>query len=166
MAQKKEHIALPPELVSSVDLARLERELAALDDSIHQTSLRKAGQPTKLARSSITLENLARLNGVSLTDKEHRQQLLTLMKALSEHSPRMHISVANEPSGNFTKNLITWLRKNIHPTVLLEIGLQPALSAGCTIRTPNKFFDMSLRHRFYENRPLLMEKIKEMDKAA
>lgn len=160
-AQSKGQITLPQQLVSSIDLARITRELEALDESLHQSTLRKPGQPTKLARSSITLEDLARLNGVSLMDPAHRSQLIKLLHALHEHAPRIRISLAAEPSGTFIQKIAVWMRENIQSTLLLDVGLQPTLSAGCTIRTNNKVFDMSLRHRFEENRALLMEKIKE-----
>ncbi len=166
MAQKSEgQITLPQQLVSSVDLARITRELEALDDSLHQTALRKPGHPTKLSRSSITLEDLARLNEVSLTEQAHRTQLIELLHSLQEHTPRIRISLASEPSGTFLQKIAVWLRANVHPTVLLEVGLQPTLSAGCTIRTNNKLFDLSLRHRFEENRGLLIDKIKELEPA-
>lgn len=161
--QNKKQITLPAQLVSSIDLARVTRELEALDDSLHQAGLRKAGQPTKLSRSSITLEDTARLNGVSLMDPGQRSQLIDLLKALYDHSPRIRMSLASEPSGNFVQKISVWLRENIHPTIFLEVGMQPTLSAGCTVRTNNKLFDMSLRHRFDEQRGLLMQKIKEVN---
>lgn len=155
-----EHIKLPERLISPTDLAHVVRELEALDDSLHQAALRKPGQPTKLARSSATLEELASLNGVSLLDAGQRAQLLELAHALHEHAPRVRMSLATEPSGRFLQTVIVWLRGNIHPTLLLEIGMQPSLAAGCMLRTQNKVFDMSLRHRFEEQRGLLAEKIK------
>lgn len=158
--QAAPHIKLPERLVSPTDLAHVTRELEALDDSLHQAALRKPGEPTKLARSSAALEEMASLNGVSLLDAAQRAQLLELARALQEHAPRVRMSLAAEPSGRFMQSIIVWLRGNVHPTLLLEIGLQPSLAAGCMLRTPNKVFDMSLRHRFAEQRGLLAEKIK------
>jgi hypothetical protein len=157
----QKQIVLPDQLTSSVDLARTIRELEALDESLNQAELRKPGTPTKLAASSVTLEDLAKINNVSLTDKTQRAQLLSMLHAFYEHSPRIHISLANEPSAAFVRKTAIWMRKNIHPLVLLEVGLQPTLAAGCMIRTNNKIFDMSLRHRFEENRHLLVEKLSE-----
>lgn len=157
-----EHIKLPERLVSSADLARVVRELEALDSSLYQASLRKPGEPTKLARSSVVLEELASMNGVSLLDNDQRAQLLDLARALYEHAPRVRMSLATEPSGRFVRTVIVWLRGNIHSTLLLEIGMQPSLAAGCMLRTPNKVFDMSLRHRFKEQGGLLAEKLREV----
>lgn len=157
-----EHIVLPEQLTSSVDLARIIRELEALDESLRQAQIRKPGTPTKLSRSSITLEDVAQLNKVSLTDQKQREQLLELLRAFHIHAPRIHMSLATEPSAAFIQKIIVWLRSNIHPVVLLEVGLQPTLAAGCMVRTSNRMFDMSLRHRFTENRHLLVEKIAQI----
>lgn len=158
MAEQR-HIVFPKQLISSVDLSRTIRELQALDESLRQTQLRKPGEPTKLSRSSLTLEDMARLNDVSLLDERQREQLIALLQALLEHSPRIHMSVAAEPSGQFVQNITAWMRQKIHPTILVEVGLQPTLAAGCMIRTTNKVFDMSLRNRLAESRSLLSEKI-------
>lgn len=160
--QTPEQIILPERLVSSVDLSRIIRELEAIDESLRQSELRKPGEPTQLARSSVTLEDLARANNVQLTDETQRNQLLVLLQGFKDHAPRIHMSLATEPSAKFTHRIVVWLRQNIHPLILLEVGLQPNLAAGCMVRTNNKLFDMSLRHHFKENRGLLVQKISEI----
>lgn len=160
--QEVNQITLPERLVSSVDLSRTLRELQAIDESLRQAELRRPGEPTKLARSSTTLEDLARVNNISLTDKVQREQLIGVLKAFNLHAPRIHVSVAVEPSAAFIQRITLWMRTNINPVLLIEIGLQPTLAAGCMIRTNNKIFDMSLRHRFAENHHLLFEKISEV----
>ncbi len=162
----KDQLTLPDRLISSVDLARLIRELEALDESLRQTALRKAGEPTNLARSSQTLEELARLNGLQISDETQRQQMIGLLTALLEHAPRIRMGLATEPTATFTKKITTWLRTNVNPLILLEIGLQPSIAAGCTIRTNNKIFDMSLRNHFVEQRGLLVQKIAEIGQKA
>lgn len=164
--QNPEQIILPERLVSSVDLSRLIRELEAIDESLRQAELRKPGEATKLARSGATLEELARLNKVQLTDETQRTQLLALLHRFKDHAPRIHMSLATEPSARFTRKIVIWMRKNIHPLILLEVGLQPTLAAGCMVRTNNKIFDMSLRHSFTENRGLLVQKISEIGQKA
>lgn len=161
-----EQISLPEQVVSSVDLVRVLRELEEVDESLRQNKLRKPGSPTKLARSSTTLEELASNNKVTLTDEKQRDQLITVLKGFMQHAPRIHMSVAAEPTANFKKDVIIWLRKNIHPLTLLEIGLQPNLAAGCVVRTNNKVFDMSLRNRLHQERSRLYEEISDVGEAA
>lgn len=160
--QTPDQIVLPERLISSIDLSRLIRELERLDESLRQAELRKAGEATKLARSSVVLEELARANNVQLTDETQRAQLLSMMQGFKDYAPRVRMSLATEPSAKFTQNIVIWMRKNINPLVLLEVGLQPTLAAGCMVRTNNKIFDMSLRHRFNENRAMLVQKITEI----
>lgn len=157
-----EQIIFPERLVSTVDLSRLVRELEAVDETLSQMELGSPGEETKLARHSVTLEEIASLNKVQLTDSLQRTQFLTLLHGFQKHAPSIHMSLATEPSAKFIQKIIVWMRSNIHPLILLEIGLQPTLAAGCMLRTNNKMFDMSLRHRFTENRGLLVQKISEI----
>ena len=152
-------IKLPERLVTSVDLARAMRELKNLDDWLNQASLRSAGKTVSPPKTSATLEDLAVINGVSLLEPTHRDQLIAVLGAFSEHAPKIHMSFAVEPSAQFLQRMIVWLRANINPIILLDVGLQPTLAAGCTVRTRNKLFDLSLRNHFTENRHLLVDSI-------
>lgn len=152
-------IKLPKRLVTSVDLSRSLRELKNLDDSLNQAAIRAPGTSVSLPKTSATLEELATANNVSLLDKNQREQLVGVLSAFSVHAPRIHMSFAVEPSAQFLDKMITWLRANINPVLLLEVGLQPTLAAGCTVRTQNKIFDLSLRNRFIEQRQKLIESI-------
>ena len=71
----------------------------------------------------------------------------------------MHISFSSEPTPIFLERLLSWIRREINPLVLLTIGLQPAIGAGCIVRTTNKYFDLSLRQTFIDKRKLLLEQI-------
>lgn len=152
-------IKLPERLIGSVELSRVIRELKLLDDWMNQAAIRTPGQPMKIPKASQSLEDIAAMNNVSLLDPQQRVQLIELLQAFLVHAPRIHMSFAVEPTAKFTTEVIGWLRANVHPLVLLEIGLQPNLAAGCMVRTTNKYFDMSLRNRFKDNRHLLVEKI-------
>lgn len=157
--KKAPTIILPLRLVTSVDLARVARELKTLDDWLTQAGLRQTGKPVSAPKTSTTLEELAAANNVSLLEAADRERLIALLADFSEHAPRIHMSFAVEPSASFLNRMIVWLRTNINPHILLEIGLQPTLAAGCSVRTVNKMFDLSLRHRFVDSRPLLVQSI-------
>jgi hypothetical protein len=146
-------------LIGSVDLSRVIRELKALDDWLNQAALRSGGKAMTMPKTSVTLDELSRLNGVSLLEAKQREQLIMLLEGFATHAPRIHISFAVEPSGPFSQRIATWFRANVSPIALIDIGLQPTLVAGCSVRTNNKIFDMSLRHRFYESRKLLVQSI-------
>ncbi len=159
--QDQEVFKLPHRLVSSVDLARVTRELKLLDDWFNQNEIRDAGKQANPPKTSTTLEELASSNGVSVLDKSQRSQLIGLLDNFIVNAPKIHIAFAVEPSVRFLNEMIIWLRSHINPVILLEVGLQPALAAGCSVRTTNKLFDMSLRNHFRDSRHLLYQSIKE-----
>lgn len=156
---KSSQIVIPLKLVSSVDLSRTVRELEALDDALNQAALREGGTAVSLPRTSRMLEDLAAENKLSLLDSENRQTLLQTLKDFTKDYPRIHISFTVEPSVVFIEKMTVWFRQNIHKNLLIDIGLQPTIVAGCVVRTENKVFDMSLRHNLAEKRDMLISRI-------
>lgn len=153
---------LPDRLVTSVDLMRTIRELKKLDDWLNQASIRSGGVQVNAPKTSATLDEIALGNAVSLLDSVQRQQLIKILDSFAISAPKIHMSFAVEPSANFLLRMISWLRTNVNPIILLDVGLQPALTAGCSVRTTNKFFDMSLRNRFADSRHFLVESIESI----
>lgn len=156
-------LKLPERIIGSMDLSRVLRELKAVDDWLNQAALRKTGEAMKLPKASQSLEEVAAINGVSLLEAKQREQLIAILEAFRLHAPRLHMTFAVEPNAKVTSTVIGWLRGNVNPLVLLEVGLQPTIAAGCMVRTTNKFFDLSLRNHFRDNRHLLVEKIAMVD---
>ncbi len=164
MTQQKENteiFKLPNNLIGLIDLSRLIRELETLDDFLYQTELREHGTPMNLPRSSKLLEEIASSNHYSLLDSNQRKGLIQALKTIEEHASVVHVSFAVDPSLNFMKKIVTWMRENIDNYIMVEVGLQPTISVGCVVRTNNKIFDMGLRHRFSESRDVLIKKIAE-----
>jgi F0F1-type ATP synthase delta subunit len=69
------------------------------------------------------------------------------------------MSFSADPSASFIERLMAWLRQEINPYVLVSVGLQPNIGAGCVVRSTNRQFDFSLRQDFLNKRDLLMNKI-------
>jgi F0F1-type ATP synthase delta subunit len=101
------------------------------------------------------LEAVANVNGLQLLQAEDRKELVAALEQLERSAPRIHVSFAIEATPAFTAKIVGWLRANIDPRVLLEVGLQPSIAAGCVLRTNNKVFDFSLRQHFAEAQGLL-----------
>jgi len=164
MSEQKQNTAvfqLPNNLTGLVDLSRLIRELEELDDFMYQTSIREPGSAMRLPRMSKLLDEIAINNHYSLLDSDQRKKLLKALKTIEEHASVIHISFAVDPTTNFMKKIVTWMRENFDRYVMVEVGLQPTISVGCVVRTNNKIFDMSLRNRFSEHRDVLVKKISE-----
>lgn len=170
MARKLPGLLLPNLLVGRGDVVRLGRELEQLSDRLDQAALRRADSPAKTESkakavpSTITassgLTELVEANQLDLSKGTDRQQLAKFLDELKRHAPSIHMSFAAEPPANFTAKLVDWLRREIHPLVLLEIGLQPSIAAGCIIRTNSKYFDCSMRQHLLQNRTQLIERLK------
>lgn len=154
-------IVFPDKLAGAIDLAKIIRELDTLNQSLQQAAIRTPGENVQLPKTTKLLEELATLNKVSLLDATQREQLLELLRSLKNNAPVIHIAFATEPSNQFIGKITSWMRSNVSPVVLVDVGLQPAITAGCTVRTTNKVFDMSLRHRFAETREVLVKKLVE-----
>jgi hypothetical protein len=150
---------LPLQVASPVDVGRLLRELEAIDDLLTQAGLRGDDAHVKLPKTTGLLDQTILLNKVNLAEAADRQKLTTFLKAIKAKAPLLHISFSADPSTAFIDKLLTWLRKELHPNVLLTIGLQPNIGAGCIVRSMNKYFDFSLRQDFAGKRAMLLEKL-------
>lgn len=148
---------LTPEIISSLDIGRLIREAEKLDDFLYQTTLRSPGTSMTMPKTTRTLEKLAETNGISLVESTHRKHLIGNLQALRISGKKIHISFAVEPSPAVVQKIVAWMRSNIDPNLIIEVGIQPNISVGCVVRTTNKIFDMSLRSRFKNSKAKLAE---------
>lgn len=153
-------LALPLQVVGPVDLGRIIREIQTLSDTIHQESLRSKTSP-KAPKTSRLMDQILELNKLDLMDNKDRQHLQKYLLLIRDQAPVLHISFSADPSVIFTEKLMTWLRREIHPLLLMTIGLQPNLGAGCVVRSTNKYFDFSLRENFRNKSDLLISKLRE-----
>lgn len=157
---RQDPLILPTLVFGVVEVRRLSRELEALDEYMRQSGIREAGaKQDTLPRVSRLMDTIAVDNNLNLLQSEDRKKLAAFLETVIEKAPTMHISFASDPSAAFMTKIVDWLRRNVHPHVLVRLGLQPSIAAGCVIRTANKSFDFSLRHHFDEQRALLLSSL-------
>lgn len=159
MNSENRALLLPAGLSTQSDLSHVTRELEKLDEFLRASAIRQPGSPMQLPKSSKLFEELVAGSKLNMLQAEDREYLLKSLTWLREHGPVLHMSFSSEPSTIFVEKLTNWLRKNISPFVLLQIGLRPNIGAGCVVRTTNKYFDFSLRKHFLAQRDLLMLQI-------
>ena len=152
--------ALPTMVTGPADVSRLLLEMEALEEYMSSAAIRK--KDAKLPKTSRTLEVLADTNDADLSKQEDRHHLTALLESVQQHAPVLHISFASEPSAAFTAKIVTWLRANISQYVLVQIGLQPSIAAGCVVRTTNKVFDFSIRRYLKQHRTLLLDSFRSL----
>jgi hypothetical protein len=150
-------LKLPTLVISPTDIARLTREVEALNDWFDAAKIRSPNEPIRLPRTSRLLEELAQVNKLDLQVESDRQKTVAYLAAAKTKAPVVHISFSADPSAVFMVKLVTWLRQNIHPQLLVRIGLQPTIAAGCILRTENRVYDFSLRGRLIASRDQLID---------
>lgn len=151
-------LVLPQAIVGQVDIIRATRELEALGDMLSQQ--KRGGTAVQLPPISERLAAVIEANKVDIQNQTERQRLYDFLGELKTKAPRLHMSFASEPAGLFTEKIITWLRTEIHPLLLLDIGLQPTIAAGCVIRTSSKIIDCSIRQRLVNSTPDLLKRLR------
>lgn len=161
-------LILPATIGSRVDVSRLLREIESISDLLHQAALKKETS-VPLPRVSRNFQETLSINKLNITLATDRTKLAQFLEKVHLEAPVLHMSFSADASPEFSARLVTWLRKEIHPLILIQTGLQPTIGAGCILRTTNKHFDFSLRQRFSEKREqllyslrgVLQEKVKE-----
>jgi F0F1-type ATP synthase delta subunit len=151
-------MTLPFSVASPADVGRLMHELELIDNALLQHRL-KGGTEAKLTKTSRLMDQTVQFNKLNLLNQADRAHLKQFLDSIKRQAPVIHMSFSADPSPRFLEQLVTWLRKEIHPAVLLTIGLQPNIGAGCILRTTNKQFDFSLRQNFRRKRSLLVEQL-------
>lgn len=146
-------------VASPVDVVRLVREIESIDEALLQLKLRKGGKEVRMPKTSQLMDQTVQLNKINLLHVADREKLLMFLTTVQAKAPVLHISFSADPSVAFIEKLTTWLRREIHPQILLTIGLQPTIGAGCMVRSTNKYFDFTLRQKFAANRELLLQKL-------
>lgn len=151
------YLHLPLSVVGKIDVGRLYREVEAIDSFLKQSAIREPGTPTKMPKTSRLFDETIEINKINVLHDDDRARLYDFLNQVRNKAPVLHMSFSADPSPLFTQKLITWLRAEIHPIVLLQIGIQPNMGAGCVVRTSNKYFDFSLRTRFKDSKKSLVE---------
>lgn len=160
MEHESRVFALPITVITIMDLAKLRRELEAIEQFAIESKVREAGKQPNLPRVSRALEETAKMNDINLLLQDDRDTLSTKLKDIQDKAPIIHMSFASEPGTGFLSKITTWFRNEVDAQTLLQVGIQPSIAAGCIVRTRNKYFDLSLRSHFDKHYKLLAESLK------
>jgi len=153
---------LPPALITRADLARLVREVEALDNELEAQKARNrtTGKAEKHApATSRQLADFLELNKLDLTDDQGRMLLKEHLRVMKDSAPIIHMTFAVEADPASLQQLVMYLRKEIHPQALLSVGLQPSLVGGAYVRTPNHVHDFSVRELLAGKREVIMHEL-------
>lgn len=156
---KKQQFKLPVSIVTESDISQLIYELEKIENFFLQIKMRRAGDNMTLPKTTSPMEELVTINELSLLKEGDREKLKFILTTIRNKSPVIHMSFSSTPNQKFLEKVIVWLRQNISDVIILQVGLQPNIGAGFTLRTTNKFFDFSLRQHLDKKRDLLISEI-------
>ncbi|MDB5182445.1 MAG: hypothetical protein JWO47_229 [Candidatus Saccharibacteria bacterium] len=147
-------LALPVQILTSGDISRLVREIEEIEEFFDKAALQSTTTKA-MPQASQQLTVLIGDNKLNILHKKDRESIDGFLKDVRQKAPVIHLSFATDPKPDFLMKLIVWFRSNAHPYVLIKIGLQPNIAAGCVLRTTNKYFDFSFKEHFEESKAKL-----------
>lgn len=159
------NLQLPSSMVGLDEIGQVLREIDLIEGQLMQQRIYKDemhNSTTKVLSVSDLLSELAATNRLDLDDNTTLSKLKNVLSDVKKHAPVVHMGLARESTKVELKPVIDWMRSNIHPNVLLNIGLRPDIIGGCTIRTANHYYDFSLKNYFETARIELLTKIKAL----
>lgn len=150
---------LPSNVISKADVSRLSIELERVDNEMTAAAVREKQGIAKEEPKAISdrLRTFIEQNKLDLSDSHVRTDLIKEVRRLKEEVPVIHMTFATVAEPESLQLLASWLRTEIHPQAVLEVGLQPSLVAGVYLRTPNHVHDLSLRAVLESQRDLLVQ---------
>lgn len=152
---------LPPRVVTKIDVSRLVSELEKVDNDLTATALRaeKGGSAVTAPALSQNMTDFLAQNELKIEDGKVRSDLIKELHQLKDKVPVIHMTFAVTADPETLQQLVLWIRTNIDPHTVIEVGLQPSLVAGVYLRTPNHVHDLSLRQMLKAGRGKLAEEL-------
>ena len=154
--------ALPPSVVSKIDVSRLVREFERIDNELTSASVRAKVSASEQVGLTVSdqLTDFLQLNGLKIDqDGRKRSEFAKQLALLKDKVPVIHMTFAVTADRESLQQLAQWLRTSIHPQAVISVGLQPALVAGVYVRTPNHVHDLSLRAKLRSSHGILVKEL-------
>ena len=156
-----QQFTLPPSIVSKVDVSHLVNELEEIDNQQTSDAVREkvGAQSESQLVPSEQLADFLQQNKLELGNSLQRSELIKQLRQLKENVQVIHLTFAVAADRDSLRQLVAWLRESVHPQTVIDVGLQPALVAGVSIRTPNRVHDLSMRSVLRKNHGLLVKEL-------
>lgn len=153
--------SLPSSIVTKVDVSRLVSELERIDGELTTSAARAKVGGEQAASPTVTasVADFLQLNQLSLDDSRARTELIQGLRRFKDHVPMLHMTFAAEADGESLEKIIAWVRQEISPDAVIEVGIQPDLIAGVYVRTPNHIHDLSARSLLKNGHELLVKEL-------
>jgi F0F1-type ATP synthase delta subunit len=113
-----------------------------------------------LPEVSSALAEIIKENNIKV-DNQSLKELEAWMGDLKHTAPVVRFTFASDPENEVVARIVKWLRDESGKEVLVRIGVQPTIAAGCIVHTPSHQYDFSLRNHLLENVPLFTKILNE-----
>lgn len=151
---------LPASLIGRPDLSRLIREVEVVGNDLEAQKVRtESGEVVRQLAVSQALEDFLNQNKLETTDGQAMMTLKEQLEELKEHSPVIHMTFAGPAEPAFLQEIVTWLRREVHPHTLVSVGVQPSLVGGAYVRTPNRVHDFSIKSLLQGKREIIVHEL-------
>lgn len=157
--QTSSSLRLSGSVVSKEDVRAVISDLQAVDNFLHQTSVRAPGTKMSIPKTSQLLEQLAKDNQLSLLQPQDRQKLTIALHRIDVHAPELRFTFAGHPDKKQLAQFTEWLRQAIHPHTLIKYSVRPEIGAGCILKTPKNTLNISYRSYLTPNRDWLRQQL-------
>lgn len=156
--QRSLALELPEMVVTKADVTRLIRELEEYSDAVYQAELR-GGQNASTQYLSPGAQLLVQHHGALFQTSQARRAFIDELRTFQKTAVQVHVSFASQPSPSVVQRITAWFRRNTQENVVLQIGVDPSIIAGCVVRTTNKVFRFSLAEALRASAPVLEKEV-------
>jgi len=113
-----------------------------------------------LPEVSSALAQLIKDNDIKVTTTSLKE-LKTWLAELKQSAPVLRLTFTSDPENAIITRIVKWFREQSGKEVLVRIGVQPTIAAGCIVHTPSHQYDFSLRNYLLQNTALFSEILNE-----
>jgi hypothetical protein len=152
---------MPSDIQTPEQLQAAIYEVERYADWLRESSVRRGVGATNLpGEPTMATETLAVVKTWQKGKKVTGESLGKLAVWLrAYHPPVVHLVLADIAPPALRKRLSDWVRLNCHPAALLALSADSTIGGGVVIRTVNRLYDESFRHRLVANREALAKAV-------
>lgn len=151
-------LKLPNSIGGKRDLILAARQVEQiLDDRLQDEVREKFG--AKKVGSKVGQKMLNELLSINQlkNDTDTLKRLQQQLEGFRQHAPQVRVAFAQEPDEDIYQKLVGWFRKEINPSLLVQIGVQPNIGGGFIMTTPQHRYDFSLKTKVLNSAPKFIE---------
>lgn len=160
------NLKLPDTVFSSQDLNGLILEIHEYTKWLQHESIKQRVNASKSSDHPVLTTAASDLIRQSNDGKDpSRAQLEDLIQTLKNYkdkAPSITVTLAAPPTVSVKRTLVTWLRENITPNVLVNFQFNSTLLGGMVVRSGSHIFDWSFRRQILENRDKFPEVLRNV----